>query len=67
VPSKDQWVRTDQDEVDPPILRATPGRPKKVRRRGPEEPRNPYCMRKGWCNNEMLEVQGGWPQRQDLP
>lgn len=46
VPSKDQWVKTGQDEVDPPIIRSTPGRPKKIRRRGPDEPRNPYCMRK---------------------
>jgi hypothetical protein len=46
MPSKDQWVRTGQDEVDPPVVRATLGRPKKVRRRGPDEPRNPYCMRK---------------------
>jgi hypothetical protein len=47
VPSKDQWVRTGQDEVDPHIVRPTPGRPKKIKRRGPNEPRNPYCMRKG--------------------
>jgi hypothetical protein len=33
VPSDDQWVRTDQDEVDPPVVRAAPGRPNKVRRR----------------------------------
>jgi hypothetical protein len=47
VPSEDQWLRTGQDEVDPPTVRATPGRPKKVRRRGSDEPRNPHCMRKG--------------------
>lgn len=47
VPSEDQWVRTGQDEVDPPIIRPTPGRPKKIRRRGPDEPKNPYCIRKG--------------------
>jgi hypothetical protein len=47
VPSEDQWVRTGQDEVDPPVVRAAPGRPKKVRRRGPDEPRNPHCIRKG--------------------
>jgi hypothetical protein len=46
VPSEDQWVRTGQDEVDPPIIRPTPGRLKKNRRRGPDEPKNPYCMRK---------------------
>jgi len=34
--SEDQWVRIGQDEV---------GRAKKVRRKGPDEPRNPHCMR----------------------
>jgi hypothetical protein len=33
--------------VDPSIVRPTPGRPKKIRSRGSDEPRNPYCMRKG--------------------
>jgi len=47
VPSEDKWVRTGKDEVDPPTVRATPGRSTKVRRRGPDEPRNPHCMRKG--------------------
>jgi hypothetical protein len=47
VPSEDQWVRTGQDEVDPPALRASPGRPKRLRRRGPDEPKNSHCMRKG--------------------
>jgi hypothetical protein len=46
VPSKDQWVRTEQDEVDLRIIRAAPGRSKKLRRRGPNEPRNSYCIRK---------------------
>jgi hypothetical protein len=47
VPSKDQWVRTDQDEMHPPIVGPTPRRTRKIRIRGPDEPRNPYCMRKG--------------------
>jgi hypothetical protein len=47
VPSEDQWVRTRQDEVDPLVVRAALGRPKKLRRRGPDELRNPHCMRKG--------------------
>jgi len=47
VPSEDQLVRTGQDDVDPPVVRAAPGMPKKLRRRGPDEPRNPHCMRKG--------------------
>jgi hypothetical protein len=47
MPCEDQWVRTRQDEVDPYVVRAAPGKPKKLRRKGPDEPRNPYCMRKG--------------------
>jgi hypothetical protein len=44
--SEDQWVRTGQDELDLPVVRVAPSRPKKVRKRVPDEPRNPYCMRK---------------------
>jgi hypothetical protein len=47
VPSEDQWVRIGQDKMDPPVVKAVPGRPKKVRRRGLDEPRNPYFIRKG--------------------
>lgn len=47
MPSEDQWVRTRQDKVDRPIVRVASGRPKRVRRKGLDEPRNPYCMRKG--------------------
>jgi len=46
VPSEDQWIRTGKDEVDPYIIRPTPGRPKKVRRKGSDELRNPHRMRK---------------------
>jgi hypothetical protein len=66
VPSEDQWVKTGQDEVDPPIIRSTPRRPKKIRRRGPDEPKKSILHEERWCNYEVLEVQGGWPQRQDL-
>jgi hypothetical protein len=34
VPSEDQWVRTGQDEMDPPVVRVTTGRLKKVMRKG---------------------------------
>jgi hypothetical protein len=34
VPIEDQWVRTGQDEMDPPVVRVAPGRLKKVRRKG---------------------------------
>lgn len=47
MPSEEQWVRTNEDKVEPPVYRPAVGRPKKLRRRGPDEPRNPYCIRKG--------------------
>jgi hypothetical protein len=49
IPSEDQWVKTRQDEVNPPIYRAALGRHKKLRR-GPNEPKNPYYIRKGGVN-----------------
>jgi len=58
MPSKDQWVRTGQDEVDPPVVRATPRRLKKVWRRGPDEPKNPYCMRKDGVTLKCSECRG---------
>ena len=47
MPSQDQWVRTNQDAIEPPDYIATLGKPKKIRRRGPDEPRNPNAIRKG--------------------
>jgi hypothetical protein len=45
--SQDQWVRTNQDVIEPPDYRVAPDRPKKIKRRGPNEPRNPNAIRKG--------------------
>jgi hypothetical protein len=47
VPSEEQWVKTDMDNIEPPKYRVAPGRPKKARKRGPDEPKNPNRIRKG--------------------
>jgi hypothetical protein len=47
MPGEAQWVRTSGEHVDPPLNRIQPGRPRKVRRRGPEEPVNQNRIRKG--------------------
>ena len=50
VPSMEQWTRTQYDPVDPPLERCHPGRPKRMRRRDPSEPRNPYKFSKVGTN-----------------
>jgi hypothetical protein len=45
VPSAEQWPRGSQPNIDPPKGRAAPGRPKKVRERGVDEPRNSSAIR----------------------
>jgi hypothetical protein len=47
VPSAEQWPKGIQPNIEPPKARATPGRPKKVRERGVDEPRNSSAIRKG--------------------
>ena len=49
MPSEEQWVKTIHDKLKPPRGRIAPGRPKKQRRRAPDEsrdPKNPDQMRK---------------------
>jgi hypothetical protein len=41
VPSEDQWPLSNQPIIEPPQSRATPGRPRKIRSRGVDEPKNP--------------------------
>jgi hypothetical protein len=50
MPSEDQRVKIGQDEINPLIYKAAPGRPKELRKGGPDEPRNTYCIRKGGVN-----------------
>jgi hypothetical protein len=58
MPSEEQWVKTSNDKLKPPVARVTPRRPKKLRKRAPDESRDPknlYRMRKfgscGKCSN----------------
>ncbi|XP_059463443.1 uncharacterized protein LOC132192169 [Corylus avellana] len=52
VPSEEQWPRSGQPNIEPPKSRVTPGRPKKLRNIGVEEPRNPSAIRKGGNKNQ---------------
>jgi hypothetical protein len=47
MPGEEQWTKTNCEYVDPPVVRIQPGRPRVVRTRVPNEPRNQYRMRKG--------------------
>jgi hypothetical protein len=47
MPEEDQWIKSNCDHVDPPMVRIQPERPRRFRTRGPEEHRNQYRMRKG--------------------
>uniref|UniRef100_A0A2N9ETW0 SWIM-type domain-containing protein n=1 Tax=Fagus sylvatica TaxID=28930 RepID=A0A2N9ETW0_FAGSY len=50
MPSMEQWAQTQYDPVDPPLERCHPGRPKRMRRRDPTEPTNPYRFSKVGTN-----------------
>jgi hypothetical protein len=50
MPSMEQWAQTQYDSVDPPLERCHPGRPKRMRRRDPTEPTNPYRFSKVGTN-----------------
>jgi hypothetical protein len=52
VPSQDQWPRSNQPIIEPPKSRVAYGRPRKVRIRGVEEPKNPNTIRKGGNKNQ---------------
>ncbi len=47
VPSEEHWVKTNMEKIEPPKYRVPPGRPKKVRMRGTDEPKNQNRIRKG--------------------
>jgi hypothetical protein len=47
VPSAEQWPRGSQPNIEPPKIRATPGKPRKVRKMGVDEPKNLSAIRKG--------------------
>jgi hypothetical protein len=58
MPGEDQWVKTNYNNVDPPLRRIQSGRPKKLRTRGPEEPVNQYRMRKGGVRMKCSKCRG---------
>jgi hypothetical protein len=33
MPSEEQWIKTQHDMLEPPMARATPGKPKKLRKK----------------------------------
>jgi hypothetical protein len=47
VPGEEQWVKTNMKKIEPPKYRVEPDRPKKVRMRGPDEPKNQNMIRHG--------------------
>lgn len=56
MPGPEEWPDVGAyDEILPPVDRVQPGRPRKVRRRAPDEPTNPYKIsRSGYvvtCGN----------------
>jgi hypothetical protein len=60
MPSEEQWVRTEgHDILEPPRARVSPGRPRKLRRRSPDDSREPKKSKQNeeiWSNDEMLQV-----------
>jgi hypothetical protein len=49
MPSEEQQIKTSHDRLEPPTYRVTPGRPKRLRKRGVGESRDPknlHRMRK---------------------
>jgi hypothetical protein len=52
VPSAKQWPRGSQPNIEPPKVRAASGRPRKMRERGVDEPRNSSAVRKGGQKNQ---------------
>ncbi|XP_059434802.1 uncharacterized protein LOC132167790 [Corylus avellana] len=49
MPSEEQWIKTRHDHLEPPTIRVAPERPKRLRKRAPNEsrdPKNPNRIRK---------------------
>ncbi|KAH7835706.1 hypothetical protein Vadar_029032 [Vaccinium darrowii] len=46
LPDKTMWPKQPYDPIEPPPVRAKSGRPKKARRKGEDEPNNPFKVRK---------------------
>ncbi|GMY29119.1 Transposase, MuDR, plant [Fagus crenata] len=46
LPDEQQWEKTRLEKVEPPFVKKAPSRPTKQRKRDPNEPRNPYKIKK---------------------
>jgi hypothetical protein len=59
MPGEEQWIKTNGEHVDPPVVRIQLGRPRVVRTRGPDELKN-QCRRTGHnartCPRARIEV-----------
>ncbi|XP_031397476.1 uncharacterized protein LOC116208272 [Punica granatum] len=43
---EEYWTKSNEDPVQPPKLKRPPGRPKKQRKKGAEEPKDPYKLKR---------------------
>uniref|UniRef100_A0A2N9HYT5 SWIM-type domain-containing protein n=1 Tax=Fagus sylvatica TaxID=28930 RepID=A0A2N9HYT5_FAGSY len=82
MPGQDQWIKSGHLPSQPPHVLRPPGRPKKLRRRDPDEPRNPHKVSRmnrqikcGKCNklghnsrscNADITGETAWQKRQKL-
>ncbi|GKV07426.1 hypothetical protein SLEP1_g19207 [Rubroshorea leprosula] len=65
IPGMDEWESVGLNPVEAPIIREPPGRPRKVRKKAVDEPRNPYKVSRrnkpvkcGNCNQEGHNSRG---------
>jgi hypothetical protein len=82
MPGQDQWIKSGHLPSQPPHVLRPPGRPKKLRRRDPDEPKNPHKVSRmnrqikcGKCNklghnsrscNADITGETAWQKRQKL-
>jgi hypothetical protein len=82
MPGQDEWIKSGHLPPQPPHVLRPPGRPKKLRRRDPDEPRNPHKVSRmnrqikcGKCNkvghnsrscNAGITGETAWQRRQRL-
>ncbi|KAI8530433.1 hypothetical protein RHMOL_Rhmol11G0057800 [Rhododendron molle] len=63
----DMWEKSGKDPVLPAEFTKQPGRPKKSRRREPDEPpKNPFKLSKKGCQNVMYKMWERRAQHQDM-
>jgi hypothetical protein len=70
MPSEEQWVKTSRDKLEPLRGRITPGRPKRQRKRAPDEsrdPKNPNRMRKFGARVQCRKCHGLGHNKRSCP